>query len=413
MNFYFDAANVLDRIVAKKGSIKGILAEVNQKDRKRMSAAVIRTLEYKPVLIEIIQKASLLREERKLITSTNLALLLVHDLLFSKGIQAGDGPIKRAILRHKTRLHSELVKIKIKRGIKDNAQLGVSTDTRTANIPRYVRVNRNAGSLHEILIHLKRTFPKVPDCEVLPHKLDPETVYWDPHISDLLAFNPSVSFQNDPAYLDGRLILQDKASCLPAFLLAPPIDKEIHAIDATAAPGNKTSHLSVMMGNKGKIYAFERDSRRFKTLEQMLAKARCENVEATCADFLCANPLDVKYGKVSHILIDPSCSGSGIVNRMDYLMENDSDSGGAQSDRLLKLAEFQLRMIDHAMKFPNAQKIVYSTCSVHPQENEHVVRQALKSEVAIRRHFRLAPRSLVLPSWARRGLHGEMNCPGE
>jgi 25S rRNA (cytosine2278-C5)-methyltransferase len=59
----------------------------------------------------------------------NLALLLVHDLLFSRGgIQAGDGPIKQAILKHKTRLHSELVKIKVKRGVKNDEDLAQSED---------------------------------------------------------------------------------------------------------------------------------------------------------------------------------------------------------------------------------------------------------------------------------------------
>lgn len=84
----------------------------------------------KPVLVEVIKKASLLEIEKKLITSMNLALLLVHDLLFSKGIQASGGPIKQAVLRHKTRLHSELVKIKVKRGVKDNKDLAVSGDIR-------------------------------------------------------------------------------------------------------------------------------------------------------------------------------------------------------------------------------------------------------------------------------------------
>lgn len=414
MNFYFEAVNILDRIDAKKGSIKGILAGVNEKNRKRMSAAVIHTLEYKPVLVQVIEKASLLEIEKKLITSMNLALLLVHDLLFSKGIQASGGPIKQAVLRHKTRLHSELVKIKVKRGVKDNKDLAVSADIRAASIPRYVRVNRNVTSMEQIVAYLRRTHPKVPDYEVLPETLDPKAIYWDPHVNDLLAFNRSVSFQNDPAYLDGRLILQDKASCLPVFILAPPVNEETHAIDATAAPGNKTSHLSAVMGNIGKIYAFERDKGRFKTLERMLLRARCKNVETTCGDFLETNPFDEKFGKVSHILLDPSCSGSGIVNRMDYLMEHeDSDSEDAQSERLLKLAQFQLLMIKHAMKFPKAQKIVYSTCSVHPEENEHVVQDALKSDEAIQGRFRLAPRSLVLPSWVRRGLSAEMDNPDD
>lgn len=68
-------------------------------------------------------------EERKL-SSRNLALVLCHDVLLSKGIQAGDGPLKQAILRHKTRLHSELTRIKIKRGAKSNEELAQVGDAR-------------------------------------------------------------------------------------------------------------------------------------------------------------------------------------------------------------------------------------------------------------------------------------------
>jgi 25S rRNA (cytosine2278-C5)-methyltransferase len=77
--------------------------------------------------------------------------------------------------------------------------------------------------------------------------------YEDAHIPDLLAFHPSISFQTEPLYLNGLLILQDKASCLPAALLSPPQSDKTIVIDATAAPGNKTSHLSSLMGNKGKV----------------------------------------------------------------------------------------------------------------------------------------------------------------
>lgn len=54
----------------------------------------------KAVLSDVIRAADLLKQERQRLTSPNLALLLVHDLLLSKGkIQAGDGPIKQAVLR--------------------------------------------------------------------------------------------------------------------------------------------------------------------------------------------------------------------------------------------------------------------------------------------------------------------------
>lgn len=74
----------------------------------------------------------------------------------------------------------------------------------------------------------------------------------DQHIPGLLSFHPAISFHSDIAYQDGRFILQDKASCFPAYVLAP--DPSTHvALDATSAPGNKTTHLSSIMKNNGKV----------------------------------------------------------------------------------------------------------------------------------------------------------------
>lgn len=61
---------------------------------------------------------------------------------------------------------------------------------------------------------------------------------------------------------------------------------------------------------------------------------------------------------------------------------------------------------------PRIEKIVYSTCSVHPEENEQVVAAALRSAEAIAGEFRLAPRSAVLPEWPRRGQPGNLDDAG-
>lgn len=416
MNFYFEAAKTLDRLDAKEGSIKGILATLPEKTRKRTAALVLETLKYKSALTDVINAAKLMAEERKIITSMNLALVLTHDQLFASGIQAGTGPVKQAIMRHKTRLHGELQKIKIKRGISSNINLAQNGDHRAgllyssfcdlhgaicwlAQIPRYVRVNTLAWSLEEAV----KSF--VDQGFVLASPFESEMGFVkDPHVPSLLAFAPKTTFHNDLAYTTGKIILQDKASCFPALVLDPPATDDTLVIDATAAPGNKTSHLSALMKNKGKLYAFERDKKRFSTLGAMLARAGCKNVEAANVDFLTIDPSDPKYQRVTHILLDPSCSGSGIVNRLDHLLDTEPEIEGAQDDRLTKLAAFQLMMIKHAMQFPGVQKIVYSTCSVHAAENEAVVRDSLNSDEAATGKFSLAPSDQVLPQWHRRGL---------
>lgn len=88
--------------------------------------------EDKGALLEVIKTTNLLKQEKKL--SLNLALLLVHDLLLSRGIQAGDGPVKQAVLRHKTRISAEFTKLKIKRGVKSNEELVQAAESRAGQI---------------------------------------------------------------------------------------------------------------------------------------------------------------------------------------------------------------------------------------------------------------------------------------
>lgn len=406
MNFYFQAAKVLDRLDAKQGSVKGLVSSVPEKDKKRTQALVIETLKYKPVLKDVVAAANVMQKESKKLTSPNLVLLLVHDLLFSDGIQAGDGPIKQAILRHKTRLRGELEKYKIKHGARSHKDLARTGDERAALIPRYVRVNTLKTSLKATLVEMaSKGYTLADGLESGVHVFTN-----DEHIPNLLLFPPQTSFSEDPMYKLGKIILQDKASCFPAYILHPPASDGTVVIDATAAPGNKTSHLAAIMKNLGKLYAFEKDPKRFSTLQSMVLKAGCTNVVTVCSDFLLTDPLDPKFAQVSHILLDPSCSGSGIVNRLDYLVESE-DGEGSEESRLAKLSAFQLSMIRHAMKFPNVSRVVYSTCSIHAIENEQVVRQALVSSEAQIHSFRLAPPDQVLTGWRRRGLESEMDDP--
>lgn len=84
-----------------------------------------------------------------------------------------------------------------------------------------------------------------------------------------------MQFHDDIAYKTGKIILQDKASCFPAVVLAPPAEESAVVIDATAAPGNKTSHLSALMHNKGKVCPSCLTHRRMTKTSLLIVEALC------------------------------------------------------------------------------------------------------------------------------------------
>lgn len=163
----------------------------------------------------------------------------------------------------------------------------------------------------------------------------------DAHIEPLLALPSSVALPSLQPFMDGRLIAQDKASCMPAWVLlahvlaeeeaerqeelgqmtvdAGPEDETendrrkrkkiagVKVLDATAAPGNKTTMAAAMAGEYGRVVAVERDAGRFKVLKDMCKKAGASNVTPINTDFLSIDPDDVKFKNISHFLVDPSC----------------------------------------------------------------------------------------------------------
>lgn len=99
----------------------------------------------------------------------------------------------------------------------------------------------------------------------------------DVNVPNVLAFHRSypvtVTFSQE--YVSGAIILQDKASCIPATLLDVPVGATV--LDACAAPGNKTTQLAAGVGTKGTVFAVEKDSKRAITLQTMVDKAGASN----------------------------------------------------------------------------------------------------------------------------------------
>ncbi len=320
--------------------------------------------------------------------------------------------------------------------------------------PRWVRVNTIKSDLHE---QLGTTFSGYKITENLEEVLrnqnssSEKLIHVDMHVPNLLALPPATDLSKTPAYLKGHIILQDKASCFPAYLLSPK-SEDGDCLDACAAPGNKTTHLAAILREgriaaTSKVYACERDKSRGSTLVTLLKTAGAQSfVKAEVGqDFLRIDPAESPWDGIGTLLLDPSCSGSGIVGRDEKLnivlpskkasellkvqskkrkkqksvkaapnvhgvSENISNDEGKPSDqlsaRLTALSTFQLKLLLHAFQFPNARRITYSTCSIYPEENEHVVMKALGSSTARDRGWQILRREdqvSGMKAWKIRG----------
>ncbi|VEU20446.1 DEKNAAC101242 [Brettanomyces naardenensis] len=390
----------------KKGSLLTRVFDAQKQkklrsDPKHVYALVSSTLKYRPFIVELIKKSHLLTVERKAKIPEPVAILLVHDLLFSKSgrIQSRQHAWKDAVIRNKTRLHAELTKLRLKNHVKSLDELIEEDETPV----RWFRANTIKTTQDKVLKefgHLERVY-SIDDVKK-------GTIYHDDYIPNLFGVNPREKITSTDAYLKGRIIIQDRASCFPAFILdpVPGVDK---VIDACAAPGNKTTHLASILRNiPNSIIAFERDSVRVKTLKKMCDKAggsACISIQH--GDFTDTNPDD--YPDVTAMLVDPSCSGSGIFGRA--FEENDTAVDGKDSkennpyteERLEKLSNFQFAIVKHAMMFPNLKKLVYSTCSIYPQEDERVAIRLLEDADLKKRGWKFCKRENVIPKWPRRG----------
>ena len=183
------------------------------------------------------------------------------------------------------------------------------------------------------------------------------------------------------------MILQDKASCLPAIALDPPPDAVV--LDACSAPGNKTLHIAAIMANTGKIFAVEMNKKRFHRLKMNINHHGAKNVSCLHTDFLNIDYNIEPYCHVTHILLDPSCSGLGMVTQRVAPLH-------VPPERLASLARVQKTLLLRALSFPNVKRVVYSTCSVRKEENEEVVQEVLSTNPS----WNLAR---ILPNWERRG----------
>ncbi|XP_072143199.1 uncharacterized protein [Dermacentor andersoni] len=206
----------------------------------------------------------------------------------------------------------------------------------------------------------------------------------------LIVYNSQVPVGATPEYLAGHYVLQGAASMLPVMALAPQENERI--LDMCAAPGGKTSHIAAIMKNTGVLFANELHKERCKAIVGNLHRLGVNNTVVCSYD-------GRKFPEVAkgfdRVLLDAPCSGTGVVSKDPAVKTNKEEKDILRCSQLQK--QLILAAIDCADCSDNKPGyIVYSTCSVMPEENEWVIDYALK-----KRNVKLVPTGL---DFGREGL---------
>jgi 16S rRNA (cytosine967-C5)-methyltransferase len=168
----------------------------------------------------------------------------------------------------------------------------------------------------------------------------------------------------------GRVfVVQDEASQLIAVFANPQPGERV--LDVCASPGGKTTAMAAMMSDRGAIVACDVRPRRIELLRRAVAAAGASCVRIVQADASQVLPFRPRFDLV---MLDAPCSGLGTLRR-------DPDIRWRRGEaELPALAEAQLTMLVHsAAAVRTGGRLVYSTCSSEPEENEEVVARFLDS----------------------------------
>ena len=165
------------------------------------------------------------------------------------------------------------------------------------------------------------------------------------------------------SYADGSFYVQDPSTLLAVALLDPQPGESI--LDLCAAPGGKTTFIAQRLDNDGRVVASEPDPRRRRRLH--------ENCERLAADVTVLAPDDPRaQGPFDRVLVDAPCSNTGVLRRrLDARWRLEpGEIRRCQSRQAHVIAEGLRRLRPGG-------RLVYSTCSLEPEENAGAIRAAL------------------------------------
>jgi 16S rRNA (cytosine967-C5)-methyltransferase len=183
------------------------------------------------------------------------------------------------------------------------------------------------------------------------------------------------------SFRDGWFYIQDPSTLLAVRELDVQPGETI--LDLCAAPGGKTTFVAQLMRNEGRIVACDISEERLKLVQE-----NCQRLGVTCVETIQNSTLKTQNLKFDRILVDAPCSNTGVMRRRVDLRWRISP------EEISRLRQTQLDLLKFAAtKLKPGGVLVYSTCSLEPEENSEVVKEFLREHA----NFKLESERELLP----------------
>lgn len=171
-----------------------------------------------------------------------------------------------------------------------------------------------------------------------------------------------------PGFKQGWWMVQDSSAQLVGHFLNPQAGEFV--VDACAAPGGKAAHLAELMGDRGSLWACDRNPKRLQKIVENAERLQLNSIQTLVAD---ARQINQFSQQADRVLLDVPCSGLGTLHRH-------ADARWRQTpESVTTLAGLQREILEQAITWVKPGGcLVYSTCTLHPAENEALIQAFLQ-----------------------------------
>jgi 16S rRNA (cytosine967-C5)-methyltransferase len=185
-------------------------------------------------------------------------------------------------------------------------------------------------------------------------------------LENFYAIESKVDLSQFKPLKDGLVYFQDESAGFPVMLLDPQPGECV--LDLCSAPGGKATFIAERMQDKGRVIAVDISLKRLETV-----KENCDRLGVHSVALCCADATNFSCHPVDRVLLDAPCSALGTLGR------NSDARWRKQEEDLSRLQKLQLQILSNSAELVRKGGIlVYSTCTIMPEENEQVIVKFLK-----------------------------------